>query len=67
MAGLADAAVLVIALDARRYAVRGPGTARRRGADHRGAGCSGRKDADAKTNEITQVRPLLQDMAITGH
>ncbi len=68
--GLADASSLVIALDGKT--VRGA-----RGKDGKAphllaAMITGtraviaQKDIDAKTNEITQVRPLLEDIDITG-
>ena len=69
-AGLAGAAALVIALDGKtvRGARAGDGTA-----PHLPAAmiCGARaviaqQDADAKTSEITQVRPLLDDPGITG-
>jgi len=70
MAGLADASSLVIALDGKT--VRGA-----RGRDGKAphllaAMVTGaraviaQKDIDAKTNEITQVRPLLDDTGIAG-
>jgi predicted transposase YbfD/YdcC len=70
LAGLADASSLVIALDGKT--VRGA-----RGKDGKAphllaAMITGvravlaQKDIDAKTNEITQVRPLLDDIDITG-
>jgi hypothetical protein len=70
MAGLADAGTLVIALDGKT--VRGA-----RGRDGKAphllaAMITGaravlaQKDIDAKTNEITQVKPLLDDIDITG-
>ena len=70
LAGLADAGALVIALDGKT--VRGA-----RGRDGKAphllaAMITGaraviaQKDVDAKTNEITQVRPLLDDIDITG-
>jgi predicted transposase YbfD/YdcC len=70
MAGLPDAAGLVIALDGKtvRGARSGDGKA-----PHLLAAmiCGARavlaqRDVDAKTNEITQVRPLLDDLGITG-
>ena len=70
MAGLADAAALVIALDGKT--VRGARTKDGK-APHLLAAmiCGARavlaqKDVDQKTNEITQVKPLLDDVDITG-
>ena len=70
LAGLADAGAVVIALDGKtvRGAKAGEGKA-----PHLLAAmiCGARaviaqKDVDAKTNEITQVKPLLDDIDITG-
>jgi predicted transposase YbfD/YdcC len=70
MAGLADAAALVIALDGKT--VRGART-RDGTAPHLLAAmiCGARaviaqRDVDVKTNEITQVKPLLEEVDITG-
>jgi predicted transposase YbfD/YdcC len=69
-AGLADAAALVIALDGKT--VRGARSGDDK-APHLLAAmiCGARavlaqKNVDAKTNEITQVRPLLRDVDIAG-
>jgi predicted transposase YbfD/YdcC len=70
MAGLVDASCLVIALDGK--AVRGARTADGKAPHLLAAMITGaraviaQKDVDAKTNEITQVRPLLDDVDITG-
>jgi len=70
MAGLADAAAVIAALDG--TTVRGAGTKDGK-APHLLAAmiCGARavlaqKDVDQKTNEITQVKPLLDDVGITG-
>lgn len=70
MSGLADAAVLLIALDGKT--VRGARTGDGK-APHLLAAmvCGARaviaqRDVDHKTNEITQVKPLLDDVDITG-
>jgi predicted transposase YbfD/YdcC len=70
MAGLADAGALVIALDGKT--VRGA-RARDGKAPHLLAAMItgartvlAQKDIDTKTNEITQVKPLLDDVDITG-
>jgi predicted transposase YbfD/YdcC len=70
LAGLADATALVIALDGKT--VRGARTGDGK-APHLLAAmiCGARaviaqRDVDAKTNEITQVKPLLDDVGITG-
>jgi len=69
-AGLADAAALVVALDGKT--VRGARTKDSK-APHLLAAmiCGARavlaqRDVNAKTNEITQVKPLLDDVDITG-
>ena len=70
MAGLADAAAVIVALDGKT--VRGARTKDGK-APHLLAAmiCGARavlaqKDVDQKTNEITQVKPLLDDVDITG-
>jgi predicted transposase YbfD/YdcC len=70
MAGLADAAAVIVALDGKT--VRGART-RDGKAPHLLAAmiCGARavlaqKDVDQKTNEITQVKPLLDEVDITG-
>lgn len=70
MAGLADAAALIIALDGKT--VRGART-KDGTAPHLLAAmiCGARaviaqRDVDVKTNEITQVKPLLDEVDITG-
>jgi predicted transposase YbfD/YdcC len=70
LAGLADAAAIVIALDGKT--IRGARTKDGK-APHLLAAmiCGARaviaqKDVDAKTNEITQVKPLLDELGITG-
>ena len=70
MAGLADAGALVVALDGKT--VRGARTGDGK-APHLLAAmiCGARavlaqRDVDQKTNEITQVKPLLDDVDITG-
>ena len=70
MAGLADAAALIIALDGKT--VRGART-KDGTAPHLLAAmiCGARaviaqRDVDVKTNEITQVKPLLAEVDITG-
>jgi predicted transposase YbfD/YdcC len=70
MAGLADAGTLVIALDGKT--VRGARTTDGKAPHLLAAMITGaravlaQKDIDAKTNEITQVKPLLDDADITG-
>lgn len=70
MAGLEDAPSLVIALDGK--AVCGARTAEGRAPHLLAAMITGaqaviaQRDVDAKTNEITQVRPLLAGLDITG-
>jgi predicted transposase YbfD/YdcC len=70
VAGLADAAAVIVALDGKT--VRGARTKDGK-APHLLAAmiCGARavlaqKDVDQKTNEITQVKPLLDDVDITG-
>jgi predicted transposase YbfD/YdcC len=70
LAGLADAAAVVVALDGKT--VRGARTGDGK-APHLLAAmiCGARtvlaqRDVDQKTNEITQVKPLLDDVDITG-
>lgn len=70
MAGLADAGALIIALDGNT--VRGARTKDGTGPHLLAAMICGaqaviaRRDADAKTTEITQVKPLLAEVDITG-
>jgi predicted transposase YbfD/YdcC len=70
MAGLADAGTLVIALDGKT--VRGARTKDGQAPHLLAAMITGarvvlaQKDIDAKTNEITQVKPLLDDVDIAG-
>jgi len=70
LAGLADASSLVIALDGK--AVRGARARDGKVPHLLAAMITGarvviaQKDVDAKTNEITQVRPLLDDVPIAG-
>lgn len=70
LAGLADAAALVIALDGKT--VRGARSRDGKAPHLLAAMVTGaravlaQKDIDAKTNEITQVQPLLDDVDITG-
>jgi len=70
MAGLADASFPVIALDGKT--VRGARTRDGKAPHLLAAMITGaraviaQRDVDAKTNEITQVRPLLDDVPISG-
>jgi predicted transposase YbfD/YdcC len=70
LGGLADASLLVIALDGKT--VRGAKTGDGKAPHLLAAMITGaravlaQRDVDAKTNEITQVRPLLDDVDITG-
>jgi hypothetical protein len=70
MAGLADAAALVIALDGKT--VRGARAGNEKAPHLLAAMICGtraviaQKDADVKTNEITQVKPLLDELDISG-
>jgi hypothetical protein len=70
LAGLADASSLVIALDGKT--VRGVRGKHGKAPHLLAAMVTGaraviaQKDIDAKTNEITQVRPLLDDIGIAG-
>ena len=70
LAGLADASSLVIALDGKT--VRGARTGDGKAPHLLAAMITGaraviaQRDVDAKTNEITQVRPLLDGVRITG-
>lgn len=70
LAGLADTAAVVIALDGKT--VRGAKTGDGKAPHLLAAMITGaraviaQKDVDAKTNEITQVRPLLDDVDISG-
>jgi predicted transposase YbfD/YdcC len=70
IAGLADAGTVVIALDGKT--VRGARTRDGKAPHLLAAMITGaravlaQKDIDAKTNEITQVKPLLEDVDITG-
>ncbi|MGE5288568.1 MAG: ISAs1 family transposase, partial [Micromonosporaceae bacterium] len=70
LAGLADAASLVIALDGKT--VRGARSGDNKAPHLLAAMIIGaraviaQKDVDAKTNEITQVKPLLDDVDIAG-
>jgi predicted transposase YbfD/YdcC len=70
LAGLADASSLVIALDGKT--VRGARAGDGKAPHLLAAMITGaraviaQKDVDAKTNEITQVRPLLDGVGITG-
>jgi predicted transposase YbfD/YdcC len=70
LTGLADASSLVMALDGK--AVRGARSGDGKAPHLLAAMITGaraviaQKDVDAKTNEITQVRPLLADLGIEG-
>jgi hypothetical protein len=70
MAGLADAGALIIALDG--TTVRGARTKDGTGPHLLAATICGaraviaQRDADVKTSEITQVKPLLAEADITG-
>jgi predicted transposase YbfD/YdcC len=70
LAGLADASQLIIALDGKT--VRGARTGDGKAPHLLAAMITGaraviaQRDVDAKTNEITQVQPLLDDVDITG-
>ena len=69
-AGLADAAVLVIALDGKT--VRGARAGEEKAPHLLAAMICGtravlaQRDVDVKTNEVTQVKPLLDDLDIAG-